>query len=281
MPRFCVLASGSSGNAAFLEVNGFGLLIDLGLNPRLLASRLASVGLSWRNVNAALLTHVHTDHWKDRTLAHLRTHGVPIYCHAGHHEALGYSGTSFRPLLDAGLVRTFEPDQPFELPAGLTCLPVAVPHDSEPTFAFRIDGPPDLFGRSWSLGYASDLGTTPERLLEAFCDVSALAIEFNHDEEMERRSGRPRHLIARVLGDRGHLSNRQAADSVRKIVGSSGRGCLRHLVQLHLSRHCNRPELAQTEAKRAIREFDRSVALTTATQDLATKMIALEADLSR
>src|SRR5262249_360813 len=45
--RFSILASGSSGNAAFLESDGFGLLIDAGLGPRQLASRLAAVGASW------------------------------------------------------------------------------------------------------------------------------------------------------------------------------------------------------------------------------------------
>jgi phosphoribosyl 1,2-cyclic phosphodiesterase len=277
MAKFCVLASGSSGNAAFLQVNGFGLLIDIGLGPRLLAGRLATIGASWRSVHAVLLTHVHTDHWKDRTLAQLRALKIPLFCHAGHHEALAYNGESFAPLNHAGLVRTFEPERPFELGSGITCLPVSVPHDSEPTFAFRLDGPPDLFGHSWSLGYAADLGSVPVALLEAFHDVSTLALEFNHDEQMERLSGRPQHLIARVLSDVGHLSNGQAAESVHKIVNRSSRGCLRHLVQLHLSRQCNRPRLAQAAANHVVREIDRPLKLTTASQDRPTAMIQLEA----
>ena len=45
--RFTVLASGSGGNAALLEVNGFGLLIDCGLQPRMLTARLREAGVSW------------------------------------------------------------------------------------------------------------------------------------------------------------------------------------------------------------------------------------------
>jgi hypothetical protein len=52
--RFTVLASGSSGNATLLELNGFGLLIDCGLNPRMLSARLATIGASWDSAHAVL-----------------------------------------------------------------------------------------------------------------------------------------------------------------------------------------------------------------------------------
>ncbi len=272
-PRFCVLASGSSGNAAFLQVDGFGLLIDMGLGPRLLGSRLAAVGASWRHVHAVLLTHVHGDHWKDRTLAQLRANRIPLWCHEAHDASLSYFSESFTPLKKAGLVHHFQPERVENLPRGLRCLPIVIPHDSDPTFAFRIDGPPDLFGSSWSLGYAADLGIVPPRLLASFQDVHLLALEFNHDEEMERRSGRPMRLIDRVLGDQGHLSNRQAADSLRAILNATPRGNLRHVVQLHLSDHCNRRILAQNAAKSVLE--DRQVHLHTASQDRPTKFVSI------
>src|SRR5262245_57043447 len=87
--RFCVLASGSAGNCTFLQVDGFGLLIDIGLGPRLLGARLSAVGASWKHVNAVLLTHTHTDHWKDLTLLQLRRLGIPLYCSPEHHNSLG------------------------------------------------------------------------------------------------------------------------------------------------------------------------------------------------
>ena len=67
--RFTVLASGSSGNASLIEADGFGLLLDAGLGPRILGGRLRQIGLSWSHVHAALLTHTHSDHWSDRTFA--------------------------------------------------------------------------------------------------------------------------------------------------------------------------------------------------------------------
>jgi phosphoribosyl 1,2-cyclic phosphodiesterase len=276
MPRFCILASGSSGNAAFLQADGFGLLIDIGLGPRLLGSRLAAVGASWKNVSAVLLTHVHADHWKDRCLAQLRTQKIPLYCHAAHADVLSFHGPAFAPLKNAGLVRFFE-SEAFALPNGLSCKPLAVPHDSDPTYAFRIDGVSGLFSEPWSVGYAADLGNAPAELIDLFREVDLLALEFNHDEDMERRSGRPRRLIDRVLGDEGHLSNRQAAESLRSILDASTTRSLRQVIQLHLSHHCNRPSLAQTAAKKVLDGRERPIGLCTAHQDRPTKFVELGA----
>jgi glyoxylase-like metal-dependent hydrolase (beta-lactamase superfamily II) len=104
--RFTVLASGSAGNASLLEAGGFGLLVDCGLGPRVLAWRLAAVGLSWRSVHAVLLTHTHGDHWNQLTLAHLRSLGVPLYAHALHHDFLSRFD-AHATLRKAGLLRTF------------------------------------------------------------------------------------------------------------------------------------------------------------------------------
>ena len=69
--RFAVLASGSQGNASLIQADGFGVLLDAGLGPRMLDDRLRASGHSWDCVHAMLLTHTHTDHWNDRTFAWL------------------------------------------------------------------------------------------------------------------------------------------------------------------------------------------------------------------
>jgi phosphoribosyl 1,2-cyclic phosphodiesterase len=279
--RFCVLASGSAGNCAFLQTDGFGLLIDPGLGPRYVAARLATVGASWRDVHAVVLTHTHSDHWKDLTLGHLTRLRVPLYCSPRQHNGLTRYGGYFEDLVAGGLVRPIHEAEPLELRPGLVCRPIAVPHDSDPTYAFRIDGPAGLFGPQWSLGYASDLGAVRPDLVEAFADVNVLAIEFNHCERMERASGRPRFLIQRVLGDDGHLSNRQAADAVAQVVRASAAGSLKHLVQLHLSRDCNTPALAAAAGRAALAEVGSSAAVTTAQQYHASHVISLGSDFKR
>ena len=86
--QFTVLASGSGGNASLLYADGFGVLLDVGLGPRQLAARLGSVGITWKNIRAVLLTHTHTDHWSETTLAYLLKHKIPLYCHPEHHAIL-------------------------------------------------------------------------------------------------------------------------------------------------------------------------------------------------
>jgi phosphoribosyl 1,2-cyclic phosphodiesterase len=265
--RFTVLASGSAGNASLVEADGFGLLVDAGLGPRQLSARLAAAGLSWAEVHALILTHTHSDHWRDRTLAHLHRRRLPVWCHAEHHAVLLRDAAAFPALHADGLARTYEPGRELVVAPGLRCRPLAVRHDSGATFAFRFEGKPDLFGQAVSLGYAADLGCWDEALVAGLADVDVLALEFNHDVAMQYASGRPARLIARVLGDHGHLSNEQAADLVREVLRRSTPGRLQHLVQLHLSRECNRPELARVAAGAVVQGLPAPVEVHTASQD--------------
>src|SRR5262249_54886614 len=109
--RFTVLASGSAGNASLLQAGEFGVLIDVGLGPRQLSSRLATAGLSWSAIHAVLLTHTHSDHWHERTFAQLRRHRLPVYCHPAHHEPLLAYGSEFGLLRDDNLVRPYADEE--------------------------------------------------------------------------------------------------------------------------------------------------------------------------
>lgn len=275
--RFTVLASGSSGNAALLEVNGFGLMIDCGLHPRLLTARLSSIGASWDKVHAVILTHTHGDHWKDLTLAELRSRRIPLYAHPDQLDHLNTAAPAFSSLHSALLTRTYAGEQVIELAPGLTCRPVQVSHDSDPTFAFRFDyhegGNP---APAWAVAYASDLGCGSEELVDLFAGVDVLAIEYNHDEKMERNSRRPAYLVQRVLGDDGHLSNRQAADLTRVIAARSAPAFPSHLIQLHLSRDCNHPWLAESAGRNALADLNPSAVVITASQDIPTRSVQLQ-----
>jgi phosphoribosyl 1,2-cyclic phosphodiesterase len=264
--RFTVLASGSGGNASLLETEGFGLLIDAGLGPRQLAARLAAVPATWQNISAVLLTHTHSDHWNENTLTYLGRYRIPLYCHPAHLAALRSYSSAFTRLVEQQLVHCYELSQPADLTARLRFRPFEVPHDGGPTFGFRLEGAPDLFGQCWALGYAADLGCWSAELADTLADVDLLALEFNHDIELERTSGRSARLIARVLGDHGHLSNCQAAAFLREVLRRSTPGRLRHVVQLHLSRDCNRPDLARLAAQQALADCPKCPRVHTASQ---------------
>ena len=264
--RFTALASGSGGNAALVRAGGSGLLIDIGLGSRELADRLAMVGVGWGGIASAVLTHTHGDHVKDAALAALARERIPLFCHEGHRSRLErFAG--FQTLTAAGLTRTFD-DRPFLTPGGFRVEPIPTRHDGGPSYGFRVEARNGLKGRSASVGFLADSGDWTEPMAEALADVELLAVEFNHDVDLQKNSGRSAYLIARNLGDRGHLSNDQGAALVAAILARSRPGALRNLVLLHLSHQCNRPTLAVAAARSVIRGTGRRAAVHVADQHL-------------
>jgi phosphoribosyl 1,2-cyclic phosphodiesterase len=264
--RFTVLASGSAGNASLIETDGFGVLLDAGIGPRVLAGRLSAAGLNWQSIHACVLTHTHTDHWNDRTFAQLHRRKIPVYCHPGHHDELLNGSEAFTALYAAGMVHEYSADRELNLSATLRCRPLVLRHDSGATFGFRFESTTELYGTSAALGYVADLGCWDEELLAALLEVDLLALEFNHDVALEKQSDRHPRLIARVLSDDGHLSNEQAAKLLHEVLSRSTPGRLRHLVQLHLSRDCNRPALALKSAQKVIDDHEASITIYMASQ---------------
>ncbi len=264
--RFCVLGSGSSGNASYLEAAGFGLLLDVGLGPRRLAKGLAAAGAGWHQVHAAVLTHTHGDHWTDNMLKHLLERRISLHCHERQAASLRRQSGFFGLLERAKLVSHYADTKQLEV-GPFCCTPFEVPHDDEPTYGFRIDGP------AGSLGYAADLGSWTHAIARHLCDVDILAVEFNHDVALERSSGRSPLLIDRVLGDRGHLSNNQAAELVMHVLKHTEPGRTRHLVLLHLSRQCNHPRLAHAAAAEAIEKHGRGINIHVAHQNAASPVL--------
>jgi L-ascorbate metabolism protein UlaG (beta-lactamase superfamily) len=276
--QWTVLASGSGGNASLLEWNGQGLLLDIGLGPRQFDSRLREIGFRWDGIRGVVLTHTHSDHWNPRTLARLVASRVPFFCHGEHLRPLQLGCREFQDLQFAGLVKTYHSGSEFVPVPGVRCRALALKHDGGPTFGFRIEEEAQTAPPKWAVGYAADLGSWDERLAQALADVDVLAIEFNHDVEMQLASRRARWLINRVLGEFGHLSNIQGAKLLEACVRRSSAGRLRHLVQLHLSRECNRPALAVAAAHESIARLALEIELHTAAQDEPGRSIPLRFD---
>jgi phosphoribosyl 1,2-cyclic phosphodiesterase len=276
--RWTVLASGSGGNASLLECGDSALLLDIGLGPRQLATRLRGLGRGWEHVRGVLLTHTHSDHWQEKSLARMRELQIPLFCHRDHRRELQLRCSGFQELQFAGLVQTYDSGRDFSPVEGVRCRPLAVSHDGGPTFGFRLEGDGNLFERKWGIGYAADLGSWDGSLARALADVDVLALEFNHDVDLQRASGRAPWLIERVLGDQGHLSNVQGAQFLQECLRRSTPGRVRHVIQLHLSRQCNRPSLAAAAARQVLAQFGSDLVLQTAEQNRPGGTIHVGAD---
>ncbi|MBJ7306084.1 MAG: hypothetical protein JHC56_14235, partial [Gemmataceae bacterium] len=115
-----------------------------------------------------------------------------------------------------------------------------------------------------SIGYLADLGIWDKALADQFTDLDLLALEFNHDEKLQKNSKRPEFLIQRIMGDEGHLSNDQAVSFLDYLKSLGVHKLPKHLVQVHLSEQCNSPEHAQASLKLFLKDSAINMKLQTA-----------------
>jgi phosphoribosyl 1,2-cyclic phosphodiesterase len=125
---------------------------------------------------------------------------------------------------------------------GLTATPVKIPHDADPTVAYRIEHE----GRVAVI--LTDMGYPHPQAARALLGAHLVLLEFNHDLGMLRNGPYGPELQKRVAGNGGHLSNEQAADFLRRIAGPE----LHTVVLAHLSEKNNTPELAHAAARGAL-----------------------------
>ena len=237
--RFCVLGSGSEGNAYVAESGETTLLIDCGFSLASLVRRMASRHISPADVDAVVISHEHGDHVAGMA-ALLREYDIPCYLSAGTARVLGI-GAEWR-CLTAGKAAVV---------GDLQIHPVPVPHDGEEVLQFVIE---DKDGRR--LAVFTDLGHATPAVCRALADADAMILECNYDEEMLERSPYPYPLKRRIAGRYGHLSNTNSA----ALLADSKNGKRRQVVAAHLSRKNNCPQ--------------RVVEVLTAADDLAHVTVA-------
>lgn len=222
-----ILGSGSAGNCAWLETGETRILIDAGFSLRQLRRRLATIGRAPESLTAILVTHEHADHAHGLAVLGERLH-LPVYCNRPTQEAIEYQ---LKTQLDW---RIFATGASFEV-GDIQVETFSVPHDAQDPVGFLLHTPAGNFG------FLTDLGHVTRLVRERVRAANVLVLEANHDIKMlQDCPTRPWSLKQRILGRHGHLSNEAAADTAEQIMSAD----LRHLYLGHLSRECNRPELA-------------------------------------
>ena len=87
---------------------------------------------------------------------------------------------------------------------------------------------------------------------EACAGAQVLVLEANHDEKLlQNDTRRPWSIKQRISSRHGHLSNDAAADVLAEIMSAD----LRHVYLGHLSRDCNKPELALNTAQNRLNQI--------------------------
>lgn len=231
MFRLTVLGSGSAGNCALVETDRVRLLLDAGLSARQILARLTSLGLTPDDIDAVLLTHEHGDHTSGLGVL-CRRWDVPIYTNSLTADALRHSGQ----LTEHRNWRLFQTGRDFMI-EDLAVQNFSVPHDAADPVGFVLNY------ETGALGLLTDLGQVTKLAFERIRRVTTLFIETNHDGPMlQQDTKRPWSVKQRILSRHGHLSNDAAASAVGELRESSD--ALERVVLGHLSRDCNRPDLA-------------------------------------
>jgi phosphoribosyl 1,2-cyclic phosphodiesterase len=216
MIKFCVLGSGSKGNAIYFNVDGRQFLIDCGFTKKETAKRLELIGKEIKDIEKVFVTHDHGDH----SAPWIKTDGLlDQWCH---NKGFGFQTQ------------------------GLWVQSFPLSHDSGSGSVGYIIRDID----ENKIAVLMDTGCVPEEALGQMFDCAAILIETNYSVEMLINSPYPTDLQERIASDVGHLRDECAAEAVEMVAWPG----LKYVVAMHLSNNCINPVLAKFELESALRD---------------------------
>lgn len=227
--NFSVLASGSTGNAIYVEADNHSFLVDAGLSGKQMEGLFKQIDRDPKNLDGILVTHEHSDHIKGVGIL-ARKYKLPIYANEKTWNAMshliGEVPTEQKFSFQMETVRTF---------GGLDIESFGVSHDAaEPMFYVFHYG-------SKKLVIITDTGYVSNRMSGTIKNADYFVFESNHDVEMLRMGKYPWNIKRRILSDFGHVSNEDAAYAMSECIGDNTKG----IYLAHLSKDNNMKELAR------------------------------------
>jgi len=228
-----ILASGSTGNAIFIELGGARFLVDAGISARRMEQGLKALDIQPSDLDAVLVTHEHSDHVCGLPVF-TRRFKTPVYTRRRTWDA-------FQPAHHVEAEYRRELGSRLDI-NGVCIEPFAISHDAaEPVgFSFRHGDVKCVI--------ATDMGCVSERVESDIAGADVMVFEANHDLAMLRDGPYPEYLKKRILGTRGHLSNLDTGRCLARMKKKTGM----HVFLAHLSQHNNCPELAMSTVRQTL-----------------------------
>jgi phosphoribosyl 1,2-cyclic phosphodiesterase len=254
--KFCVLASGSTGNAALLATDKTRILVDAGLSMLQIRKRLAAIGESLEDIDAVLITHEHSDH----------VSGLPVLARNRDLRCAFYLTHLAEPAIDWGETRPrrverFQAGSAFQV-GDIEVQSFSIPHDARDPVGFCFAS------QGMRIGIATDLGYVPESIKFHLRRTNVLLLEANHDLDMLKVGPYPWSVKQRVMSRVGHLSNVHVFDYLMQDLDS----CTAHLVLGHISEQNNHPAIVEMMANEALQLRGLETRLTIAKQDTPSEV---------
>ena len=247
-----VIARGSKGNCTLVICDDTKILIDIGITLAYLKNSLDNINIDIDSIDGILISHIHSDHIKGLTQL-VKKHKIKIYASA----ELLYDLVKIVPIDTMVVV-----DNKFMI------------NDVEVTL---IETSHDVTSYGFIIGYnnkeavyITDTGYINKKHYKTTMNKDIYVIESNHDEEMLMNGPYPYHLKQRVIGDKGHLSNRYTGKYLTKVIGDN----TKYILLAHISENNNTYELALEQVKEEMQDssFDFNNIIV-AYQNEETKMI--------
>ncbi|UII55931.1 MBL fold metallo-hydrolase [Cytobacillus spongiae] len=234
--HFSVLASGSTGNAVYVESEEHSFLVDAGLSGKQMESLFQQIDRDMGKLSGILVTHEHSDHIKGVGII-ARKYRLPIFANEKTWQAMD------------GLIGTIPVEQKFTFDmetvksfGSLSIESFGVSHDAaEPMFYTFHHGDKKLV-------LITDTGYVSDRMKGIISNADMYVFESNHDVQMLRMGRYPWNIKRRILSDVGHVSNEDAAIAMSEVAGDR----TKRIYLAHLSLDNNMKDLARMSVSQTL-----------------------------
>lgn len=233
--KVVVLASGSEGNSTYIETENIKLLIDMGRNAKYIKEKLENIGVNAGDINYIIISHTHKDH----------TSALKTFVNRYKTTVL-LSQPMFLELeeiKDYDNIIIYEDDIYLK---DVKIKTIKSSHDAPDARNFIIEY------KNHSVVYVTDTGYINRKYFEILKDKEIYLFESNHDIEMLLNGPYPKWLKTRVVGSYGHLSNKDAAFYLTKLIGPH----TKKVILMHLSHINNTKEKAMEMIEETFKEYD-------------------------
>lgn len=234
---FSVLASGSSGNATYIETDQHRFLVDVGLSGKQMDLLFQQIDRKPDDLTGILVTHEHSDHIKGLGVL-ARKYQIPVY--ANEKTWMAMEGQIGALSIEQKNIFKMESVLSF---GGLDIQSFGVSHDAaEPMFYVFHYGAKKLV-------LITDTGYVSDRMKGIIQNADAYVFESNHDVHMLRMGRYPWSVKRRILSDVGHVSNEDAAIAMSEVMGDR----TKRIYLAHLSQDNNIKELARMSVAQTLK----------------------------